>query len=186
MGQFEEQFTAAKVVTEATRPLNLYYGLAQAGMAIAAAHADNPWSFSRHGLRLTNREGELADMTVLPDSDGGFQKVATATGSTLIAGPVRLGALWASLPELTDAGMLPGSDTLAPILLSANETPASAPSGSVFPSGDVLDRDLLPDYNRWSERFQEIMKAYPGTGGIAVAPKEDAIISPNGDPGTGW
>ena len=30
MGQFEEQFTAAKMVTEATRPLNLYYGLAQA------------------------------------------------------------------------------------------------------------------------------------------------------------
>jgi hypothetical protein len=29
MAQFEEQFTAARVVTEATRPLNLYYGLAQ-------------------------------------------------------------------------------------------------------------------------------------------------------------
>ena len=67
MAQFEEQFTAAEVVTEATRPLNLYYGLAQAGMAIAAAHADDPWGFSRHGLRLTNRAGELADMTVGPE-----------------------------------------------------------------------------------------------------------------------
>ena len=33
MAQFEEQMTAAKVVSPATRPLNLYYGLAQAGMA---------------------------------------------------------------------------------------------------------------------------------------------------------
>jgi hypothetical protein len=50
MQQFEEQFTAAKAVTSYTRPLNLYYGLAQAGMAIAAAHSPDPWSFSRHGL----------------------------------------------------------------------------------------------------------------------------------------
>jgi hypothetical protein len=39
MAQFEEQMTAAKVVTPATRPLNLYHALAQAGMALAAAHA---------------------------------------------------------------------------------------------------------------------------------------------------
>jgi hypothetical protein len=76
MAQFEEQFTAAKVVTDFTRPVNLYYGLAQAGMAISAAHAPDPWSFSRHGLRLTNREGELANMTVVPEGEGGFQKVS--------------------------------------------------------------------------------------------------------------
>ena len=37
MRQFEEQMTAAKVVTAATRPLNLYYALVQAGHAIQAA-----------------------------------------------------------------------------------------------------------------------------------------------------
>ena len=185
MGQFEEQFNAAKVVTEATRPLNLYYGLAQAGMAIAAAHADDPWSFSRHGLSLTNRNGELADMTVGPDSEGGFQRVATATGSPLITAPVRLGALWASLPELTDAGMLPGSDTSAPIPLTADLTPASVPSGRVFPSGDVLDRDLLPVQNRWLLRFHEIMKAYPGTSGIAI-PATQYAISPPDDRARNW
>jgi len=31
MQQFEEQMTAAKVVTAATRPINLYYALVQAG-----------------------------------------------------------------------------------------------------------------------------------------------------------
>jgi hypothetical protein len=185
MGQFEEQFTAAKVVTEATRPLNLYYGLAQAGMAIAAAHADNPWSFSRHGLRLTNRDGELADMTIAPEGDGGFQKVATATGSRLITGPVRLGALWASLPELTDAGSLPGSGTPSPIPLAADETPANVPSASVFPSGDVLERDLLADYDRWLQRFREIMKAYPGTEGIVIPVRQDSI-SPPGSGARNW
>jgi hypothetical protein len=100
MGQFEEQFTAAKVVTAATRPLNLYYGLCQAGMAIATAHADDPWSFSSHGLHLVDREAEFSDMMVRPDSDGGFQRVAAATGSPAITEPVSLGALWASLPDL--------------------------------------------------------------------------------------
>jgi YaaC-like protein len=83
MTQFEEMFTAARVVIEYTRPLNLYYGLAQAGMAIAAAHAENPWSFSSHGLRPDNLEGNLGDITVRPEGAGGFQKVATATDSPL-------------------------------------------------------------------------------------------------------
>jgi hypothetical protein len=81
MQQFEEQFTAAKVVTAYTRPLNLYYGLAQAGMAIAAAQAPDPWSFSRHGLTLTDRSGDLAAMMVRHEGEGGFQKIAAATGS---------------------------------------------------------------------------------------------------------
>ncbi|MFJ9710759.1 YaaC family protein [Streptomyces sp. NPDC101234] len=32
--QFEEQMKAAEVVSPATRPINLYYGLVQAGLAI--------------------------------------------------------------------------------------------------------------------------------------------------------
>ncbi len=32
-------------------------------------------------------------MIIVPDGDGGFQKVATATGSPVITGPVSLGAL---------------------------------------------------------------------------------------------
>src|SRR5258705_6338881 len=74
MTQFDEQFTAAKTVTAETGPMNLYYGLAQAGMAIAAAHAPDPWSFSRHGLLLGDRNPELADMLVGPEGQGGFQK----------------------------------------------------------------------------------------------------------------
>jgi hypothetical protein len=50
MQQFEEQMTAAKIVTAATRPLNLYYALVQAGLAITAAHADGKWR-KAHGLR---------------------------------------------------------------------------------------------------------------------------------------
>jgi hypothetical protein len=60
MVQFEEMFKAAKTVTEFTRPVPLYYGLAQAGMAVAAAYSPDPWSFSSHGLKLNNRDSPLA------------------------------------------------------------------------------------------------------------------------------
>ena len=180
MAQFEEQFTAAKVVTEATRPLNLYYGLAQAGMAIAAAHGDDPWSFSRHGLRLADREGELADITVGPEGDGAFQKVAAATGSPLITAPASLGALWASLPDLLDVGQLPGSTSPVPIPLFADESPARQPRASLY-----LSDDTLAGHSSWLDRFGEIMTAYPSARGYAI-PAEPGSTQPPDKAGQRW
>jgi hypothetical protein len=114
--------TAARGATEYTRPLSLYYyGLAQAGMAIVAAHAEDPWSFSRNGLALDNVQAGLGDITVRPEGDGGFQRVATATGSPLVAEPVTLGALWSSLPDLPNAGVLPGGKRPRPLELNSWE-----------------------------------------------------------------
>jgi YaaC-like Protein len=181
MAQFEEQYIAAKVVTEFTRPLNLYYGLAQAGMAIAAARADDPWSFSRHGLRLDRQNDQLAGMKVIPDGEGGFQKVATATGSPLISGPVSLGALWASLPDPADVGSLAGSDEPLPIPLVADETPASAPSASLFLPQTLLARDLVVGPAAWLERFTEIMKAYPGAERLGIRATQGSVSPPQSE-----
>lgn len=178
MGQFEEQFTAAKVVTEATRPLNLYYGLAQAGMAIAAAHADDPWSFRRHGLQLTNRESQLADMIITPEGEGGFQKVATATGSPLITGPVTLGALWASIPELDETGHLPGFSGHGLIPLLASDSLAR-PTAQIFPS------DMPTDRGAWLKRFAEITATYPGLAGCAIPAEGNPVEAPE-RPGQTW
>lgn len=99
MAQFGEMFKVASTVTEFTRPLHLYYGLAQAGMAITAVHSPDPWSFSSHGLKLHDRTKPLAEMTIAPDKEdgsqknGGFQRVAAATGSPAITGHVALGEL---------------------------------------------------------------------------------------------
>jgi hypothetical protein len=170
MTQFEEQFTAAKAVTAATRPLNLYYGLAQAGMAIAAAHAPDPWTFSRHGLRLGDRNPELADMLVGPEGEGGFQKVATATGSPLITAPVSLGTLWASLPDLAQVGTLPGSPWRIPLELSDERFQATRPRATLYLPGEMPDE---PD--SWMTAFQAMMADYPSAAGWAI-PIEDGRI----------
>jgi hypothetical protein len=111
MQQFEEQMTAAKVVTAATRPLNLYYGLVQAGLAITAAHASGKWTWTGHGLRPVNTSADLEQIGVEPvGTKGAFQVVGKASSSTLISKPVSIGAIWQSLPEICDAASLPASD----------------------------------------------------------------------------
>lgn len=196
MAQFEEQFTAAKVVTEFTRPVNLYYGLAQAGLAIAAAHADNPWSFSRHGLRLAGHPVKFADiklagMTVGPEGDGGFQKVATATGSPPdsppITGPVSLGALWASLPdlsELSEEGTLPrstpGSTSPVSLRLHSDESPTRTPRASLY-----LPSKMFTGQDELQARFGELMAAYPSAKGCAIA-REPYAVRTRDSPRNKW
>jgi hypothetical protein len=173
MAQFEEQLRAAEVVTSATRPLNLYYGLAQAGMAIAAAHAPDPWSFSRHGLHLVDRRAELADMQVEPQSDGGFQRIAAATGSPGITGPVSLGALWASLPQLSGTVVLPGSALPVPLDLLAEELSDMGPRAQLY-----LPKEMLAEGPGWLERFGEIMSGYPGAMGWMIPASAGAVQAP--------
>ncbi len=60
--QFEEQMTAAGVVSAVTRPINLYYALVQAGLAISATHTPESYSFSSHGLKIVNFDAELPDI----------------------------------------------------------------------------------------------------------------------------
>ena len=115
--------TAATAVTPATSPLNLYYGLAQAGMAIAAAHAPGEWSFNSHGLELGDTHPDLPDICIRPKEikagKGAFQVVASATSSSVIAGPVSIGSLWASLPDLEETP-LPGTDHPAALVVSSD------------------------------------------------------------------
>ncbi len=99
---------AASTSGYASRPLPLFYALSQAGRAIAAAWADDPWvPTSGHGLK--HELGESALRTTVwptPATKEGridtFSCVAAAAGQgTLTKGErVELGALWASLPDL--------------------------------------------------------------------------------------
>lgn len=189
MQQFEEQFTAAKVVTTATRPINLYYGLVQAGMAIVAARAENPWSFSRHGLKLDGVQNDLPKVLVRPESSeekGAFQAVAKATGSALIGGPVSLGDLWAAVPDLSGLTFhgsgSPQSMFLLPDVSVTYYNPhLSVPymvePGPIAPRASVYDFGEMPNTEEeraaWLTAFIE---RYPGAHGAAFPDKTDEGI----------
>jgi hypothetical protein len=101
MQQFEELMSASAAVGPASRPITLYYAIVQAGLAVAAAHKTDPWSFSKHGhgLKLQNVRAPIADILVGPEGTGAFQIVAQATNSPPLQMPVTVGALWSSLPD---------------------------------------------------------------------------------------
>ena len=169
MAQFEEQLTAARTVTPATQPLNLYYGLAQAGMAIAAAHAADPWSFNSHGLQLVDRHAELGEMQLTAERDGAFQRVSSATASPGLAGPVSLGALWASLPDLSEVALLPGPDRPAALYLIPDAAPGSVPAATLYLKGE------LPEAPVRVARLTEIMNDYPSARGWRIKAGASAI-----------
>jgi hypothetical protein len=88
----------------------LFYALSQAGRAIAAAHLDDPWRLSGHGLKAPapgDPSAGLLHRVVKPEHGEGskgrrqsFAGVAEATGSGQISSALELGAVWAAIPEL--------------------------------------------------------------------------------------
>ena len=102
MEQFEELMRAADQVGSAARPLPLFYALSQAGRAVAAAHADEPWQLRGHGLQLKDEGRPLLNRRVNPGRgpNASFRRVTEATGSDVLEQPVTVNALCASLPEL--------------------------------------------------------------------------------------
>jgi hypothetical protein len=103
--QFEELMRAAAAVGYASSPLPLFYAVSQAGRAIAAAWADDPWRPTSHGLKH-QLAGSPLRSTVRPDPVAkpgkidSFSCICAATGQGKLTDRVELGALWASLPDL--------------------------------------------------------------------------------------
>jgi hypothetical protein len=135
MEQFEELMRAAEQVGPAARPLPLFYALSQAGRAVTAAQADEPWQLRGHGLQLKDEGRTLLDRRVSPEGGPGtsFRRVAEATGSAVLQQPVTVGALCASLPDLAVVTELCGAK---PRALSVQ--PIAKSGGAVL----VMSRDV--------------------------------------------
>lgn len=100
--QAQQLFNAAAGVGPAARPLLLFYGLSQAGRAIAACAPvpNDKFQLHSHGIANGGEHGDLADVTVQDKSDGAFTQLAGMLDSRTLAQPVRLAELWATIPEL--------------------------------------------------------------------------------------
>ncbi len=109
-------------------------------------------------------------MLVGPKGDGGFQRVATATGSPLITAPVSLGTLWASLPDLVMAGALPGAGWRIPLVLTENTFGATQPRATLYLPGEMPE-----DHDAWMAAFRAMMADYPSAAGYGI-PIENGTI----------
>ncbi|WP_399037870.1 YaaC family protein [Streptomyces sp. ASQP_92] len=111
--QSEQLFRAAETIGPETQPLLLFYGLSQAGRALAAVSPSlpaaeqgrQPWHLKGHGIEA-NPQGPLRNISLMPPKKPNphgltsFAGVAQALGCEgLPISGARLGDLWASLPE---------------------------------------------------------------------------------------
>jgi hypothetical protein len=171
--QFDELLTAAGAVGPPSAPLPLFYALSQAGRAIAAAHCpDNRWEYTGHGLDVTVGSMKIGRTQIkpAPAKDGGdaFTVVADATDSDTLAGPVELGELWASIPNMPVVEGL-GEEFPKPIYLSAR-----ARAFDTYVTGEVdavIESDVgaLPEADR-EAALAEQLAAYPAAEWFRIAP----------------
>lgn len=124
--QAEQLFSAAGSVGVMTKPLQLYYGLSQAGRAIASVapmlpdrqqgKPAEPWKLSGHGIAIPGMEqalvtsgGKLGLLPVADKGTGAFTQMAAILGSGSLtadkrpdgspAAQVTVGEIWRTIPE---------------------------------------------------------------------------------------
>lgn len=102
--QAEQLFAAAEGAGYASRPILLFYGLSQAGRAIATASTaadNNSYKLSGHGIKaLDLGQRTLPALTVKDDGAGSFTHLAQLLGSVSLPKAAPLGQLWAAIPDL--------------------------------------------------------------------------------------
>jgi hypothetical protein len=120
--QAEQMFRAAATVGPPVRPLLLFYGLSQAGRAIAAT-ADgtlSDWQLKGHGITAVNLTGSLADILIGCDkvgSTGSFTRLSELLNSPLWdkRSRVPLKIFWDSIPENRFARIADDHDRRTPL-----------------------------------------------------------------------
>lgn len=167
--QAEQFLRAASGRAYATKPVLLFYALSQSGRAICAARAGEPWRIHGHGAKAPTAD-PIARTTVDPKK-GALTAVAEATGSELWEGPVTLGELWASLPELywrpldTDAAVCQPLERDADAYTDDGAHQREALQGplTLFSSrlGLRIDVRANEDDAQRGARVQELLSHYP-------------------------
>jgi hypothetical protein len=112
--QAEQMFRAAAMVGPATRPLLVFYGLSQAGRAIAAAavaiESEDGWKLTGHGISSVGLDNDLPEVEVRTGKrgeSGSFVRLSELLASPVWGKePVRLTELWDLLLENEQSPLL--------------------------------------------------------------------------------
>lgn len=146
--QAQQQFEAAEGIAVESRAINLFYGLSQAGRALACAlaSAGEPHELVGHGIKVEQLNS--ASVTSLPSlhvrADGGssasFRRLSALLRSDPLEKPVSLGSVWAMIVE-TELHLQRLDQAAVPALLvtASGDEPAEKPCLVTFP------RRVVPD-----------------------------------------
>ena len=185
--QAEQLFRAAEEIGYAARPILLFYGLSQAGRAIAAAcnACMSDWRLSGHGITVRNitvnnlsRQSPLHDVKVADKGSGSFTQLAPMLNSGTLPNGATLGQIWSTIPGLADRPLPNSSGQFPPLRFVDNVhiqkfgTPLQEIHGSI----GGLPIQLSSAVDPW-RAVQQFLDAYPSLMGSAPSPLcSDAAI----------
>ncbi len=171
--QAEQLFRSATAVGPATRPLILFYGLSQAGRAIAAAAQNAPgdaWRLEGHGISARNEYGPMPEVGLVTDradNKGSFTRLSQILGSAVWEkNPVTLNKLWDMIPENAESPLRDaGTDRRVPLQVEYRNLEDGEPNGLLkvpayrFP-------DWLIAAEKPAQALATYLHDYPGARGV--------------------
>lgn len=139
--QAEQLFTAAADSGTATRPILIFYGLSQAGRAVAATTKSSEWRLRGHGITVkgpSDGRRSVSEVALQNSGRGSFTVLCAALGCASLPDVTPLGELWCLLPE-SRRFPLPGMGDARPLHVNVDRA-------GVLPEGVVRARvNPLPD-----------------------------------------
>jgi hypothetical protein len=170
--QAEQLFSAAEEIGYAARPILLFYGLSQAGRAIAAAcnACMNDWRLSGHGITVKNLgyQSPLRDVKVADKGSGSFTQLAPMLNSGTLPAGATLGQIWLAIPGLADRPLPNSSGQFPPLRFvdKVNIQKFGTPQQEIHASIGGLPMQLSSAADPW-RAVQEFLDAYPSLMGSA-------------------
>lgn len=185
--QAEQMFRAAVTVGPATRPLLVFYGLSQAGRAIAAAASSigsgDAWMLNGHGISSKFLGGRLPEIEVRTDelgNRGSFVRLSQLLGSPLWGKKqVRLNVLWDLLPENEQVPLHDtGKDRRTPLWIEHRDLDPEPRQLASVPV--VRFPPWVTDASQSREALTRYFEAFPQAQGYSDF--ERARMAPDADP----
>ena len=169
-------FLAASEVGYASRPLLAFYGLSQAGRAIAAAHGytrEEAWQLSGHGLAHGDLRQPLPDIAIFQPARSeaaSFIRLSSMLNSPPLPvkrsqARVSFSDLWDTLPEAAARPLRLGKDRRPALKFSYVDTGERHPLASGILCGIPPG---VTDSATPRQAFDEFMKAYPTASGYDI------------------
>jgi hypothetical protein len=162
LAQFDELMRAAATTSATVSPIPLFYALAQAGRAVAAAHvADRDWQSGGHGLSVAAGSQALGEMIIEPHegSSNAFGVFSRAIGSRRLTSAVRLADAWAAVAPTLQRVKGLGQDAAAAVEISPRDGPGHVVT-TAFLTGPMVN-DLPSDSTQAAHSLASRLRAYP-------------------------
>ena len=168
--QAEQLFSAAEEIGYAARPILLFYGLSQAGRAIAAAckACTSDWRLSGHGIAVKNlgQRASLDDVKVADQGSGSFTQLAPMLNSGTLPDDATLGQIWSTIPDLADQPLPNSGGQFPPLRFVDNVHIQNTGIPALIIHGSIggLPRQLIGAADPW-RAVQQFLDAYPSLMG---------------------